>query len=167
MYMEVCRDLLERTLAMNLKNSSIAAEILYEPSFVSQGKTVYCQVRKQNSEMFICYEHFSRYDARLLKCTEISADFGDDFFTDNFCGIKLLDNDGQQSIEKRIDEISTIKCRKIKSSLGLDGYSHTVVINGRSFFWWCEPVSNNAKLLNEPVSAVFSFLPEDLRRTEQ
>ena len=25
MYMEVCRDLLERTLAMNLKNSSIAS----------------------------------------------------------------------------------------------------------------------------------------------
>ncbi|MGN0638922.1 MAG: hypothetical protein ACI4J0_11170 [Huintestinicola sp.] len=167
MKIEVCRDLLERTLAMNLKNSSIAAEILYEPSYVSQGKTVYCQVRKRNSEFYICYEHFSRYDARLLECTEISADFGDDFLTDNFCGIKMLDNEGQRSIEKRIEEISKIKCRKIRSALGLDGYSHTVVINGRSFYWWCEPVSDNAKLLNELVSAVFSFLPEEFRRIEQ
>lgn len=167
MDIEVCGNMLERTLAMNLKNSSIAAEILYQPSFVCQGKTVYCQVRKQNSEMFICYEHFSRYDARLLKCTQISADFGDDFFTDNFCGIKMLDDEVQRSIEKRIDEISKIKCREIKSALGPDGYSHTVVINGRSFFWWCEPVSNNAKLLNELVSAVFSFLPEEFRRTER
>lgn len=117
--------------------------------------------------MFICYEHFSRYDLGLLDRTEISADFGDDFFTDNFCGIKMLDNERQRSIEKHIDEISKIKCRKVKSALGLDGYSHTVVINGRSFYWWCEPVSNNVKLLNELVSAVFSFLPEEFRRIEQ
>ena len=82
-------------------------------------------------------------------------------------GIKMLDNERQRSIEKHIDEISKIKCRKVKSALGLDGYSHTVVINGRSFYWWCEPVSNNAKLLNELVSAVFSFLPEEFRRIEQ
>ena len=165
MNIEVCRNMLEQTLEMNLKNSSIAAEILYEPSFVSQGKTVYCQVRKQNCEMCICYEHFSRYDARILKCTEISADIGDDFFTDNFCGIKMLDNEGQRSIAKLIYKISKIKCKTIRSAFGLDGFSHTVIVNGRSFYWWCEPVSNNAKLLNELVSAVFSFLPEEFRIT--
>lgn len=162
MDIEACRGLLERTFEMNLKNSCIAAEILYEPSFVCQGKTVYCQVRVRNGELFICYEHFSRYDARLLRYTEISADLGDDFFTDNFCGIKLLDNEEQRCIQKLIDEFCKIKDEEISSPMGLDGYSHTVVINGRSFYWWGEPISENAKLLNELVSAVFSFLPAEL-----
>ena len=69
MDVKVLRKTIETTLAMNINGSSVISEILFEPSFSSQGQTVFCQIRQRENEMFICYEHFSRYDFYTLNYT--------------------------------------------------------------------------------------------------
>lgn len=166
MNIKICRDILEKTLSMNIEKSNVIAEILFQPSFECQGETVYCQLRQRDNEMFFCYEHFSRYDFMLLNYTNISADIKDNIFTDNYCGIAVIDNKLRYAIENYICEINKFKCKKIKSAIGLDGFIHTVIINGREFSWWCEPVSKEAKLLNEFVSTVFKLMPKDFRKVD-
>ena len=162
MDIETLRKMLASTLALNIKGSSVVSEILFRPSFINQGQTVFCQIRQRDDGMFICYEHFNKYEFYTLSYTKVSSSFNDNVFTDSFCGIIIVDKKSQAEIEELICKISTFK--SLKTDIGLDGYSHTVIINDCEYYWWYEPVSKNAILCDKLVSKVFTFLPEDFRK---
>lgn len=162
MNVDALRKILENTLALNIKESSVASEILFEPSFSSQGQTIFCQIRRRENEMFICYEHFSRYDFYALNYINVSSSFDENIFTDSFCGIVIVDKRSQAEIEELICKISTFK--SLKTALGLDGYSHTIIINDCKYSWWCEPDSENAIVCDKLVSKAFGFLPKNFRK---
>ena len=165
MDIQKCKNLLENTLEMNICNSTIVAEILFEPTFESLGKTVYCQLRYKDDKLLICYEHFSRYEFLTLAYNENPSEINENIFTDNYCGIVISDNNTKNKIEKLMKVINKFNGKKIKTAFGLDGFSHTVIINDCTYYWWSEPISQEAETLNEFVSVVFSHLPTDFRKT--
>ncbi|MGN0695690.1 MAG: hypothetical protein ACI4J5_02870 [Oscillospiraceae bacterium] len=164
--MDVRRKRLEKTLAKNIENTSVIAELLFEPSFRQMGKNVYCQIRQRecDNEIFICIEYFRGYNFQILDYNEISEDRNDSIYTDNFCGIVMLDKESQDKLTKCISEVNSLKRNRRSQALGLDGYFHTVCVNDHEFRWWCKPKTEETKLANELVNKVFSHLPPDFRK---
>lgn len=160
-----CKNLLEKSLKMNIFNSTIISEILFEPAFECLGKAVYCQLRYKNDELLICYEHFSRYEFLTLAYNENPSKIKENIFTDNYCGIIISDIDTKNRVEELLDTIKQFKNKKIKTTVGLDGFSHTVILNDYTYYWWNEPISQEAEILDKFVSEVFSLLPKDFRKT--
>ena len=166
MDIQICRDLLEKSLELNITDSVISAEILFKPAFSILGRTVYCQLRKRNDEFLICYLHFNRYEFYCLNYNSNPNNISESVFDDSFCGIKIADSKTKNKLEQIIGKVNSFEKNEIKTSSGLDGYSHTVIINDRKFYWWCEPISKEAEILDRFVSEVFRYLPEDFRKCQ-
>ena len=155
---------LEAAMRLNIADSALLAELMFRPSFRSQGRDAYVQIRQYPNRSISLFCQTYEYSNGELHSTILPySSLFDSPFIDTYCGMYPVPNDAIDSLLNDIDRVNELSGGNFSVGVWLDGYFTCVRVSDRLISWRCDELPDTHAAAASLVGKVFSILPHEYR----